>query len=346
MKYSVISHLCCPDCKGVLSLNTKTAVEKKGEVFSGELCCNDCSIAYSVINYIPRFVEVENYSGSFGYQWNRFSGTQLDENLGVPLSEERFKNETRWPENLHGEIVLEAGSGMGRFTRCAAETGAEIFSFDYSKAIDANYKNNRHYKNIHFFQADIRKPPFRKEYFDKIFCFGVLQHTPDPKTSFDSLFSLLKPSGWLVADVYRRTWKHYFWGQYYLRTITKLIPPEKLFPVVTIYFEIIHFITGLLLPLSSHYSKVLSIVLGTADYRGMYPIEKKVMKEWCLLDTFDKLSPAFDMPQRIESVEKWIDVDRIDSSEVMPGYNGIEIHLHKNNKSMVVNKNAEGNIDA
>jgi SAM-dependent methyltransferase len=269
----------------------------------------------------------------------------LDENLGVPLSEERFKNETRWPEELRGEIVLEAGSGMGRFTRCAAETNAEIFSFDYSNAIDANFHNNRHYKNIHFIQADIRKPPFKRELFDKIFCFGVLQHTPNPRQSFASIFELLKPAGWLATDVYRRTWKHLFWGQYYLRIITRRIPPEKLFPVVKVYFEIVHWLTGLLLPLSSHYSKVLSIVLGTADYRGMYPMDPKVMKEWCLLDTFDKLSPAFDNPQKIEDVEKWINVGYVDDYEVKPGYNGIEIHLHRNNKSLFANQGIEGDVN-
>lgn len=327
MKEKLINYLCCPECKGLLSLNT--IVEEEGEIYSGKIVCKNCNAEYPIINYIPRFVEPENYSDSFGYQWNRFSGTQLDENLGVPLSEERFKNETLWPDELHGEVVLEAGSGMGRFTRCAAETGAEIFSFDYSNAIDANFNNNRHYSNIYYMQADIRKPPFKHEFFDKIYCFGVLQHTPDPKGSFDSIFKLLKPKGWLVADIYRRTWKTLFWGQYYIRIITKKIPPKKLFPIVSVYFEIVHWLTGLFLPLSSHYSKVLSIVLGTADYRGMYKMESTTMKEWCLLDTFDKLSPAYDNPQHINDVEKWVKPKSVESFEVIPGYNGIEIHLKK-----------------
>tara|TARA_Y100000590_G_scaffold335074_1_gene381336 strand:- start:115 stop:1107 length:993 start_codon:yes stop_codon:yes gene_type:complete len=329
MKKTLISYLSCPECKEPLSSNIANLVEKEGEIFSGDIACNNCLSKYPIINYIPRFVEPKNYSSSFGYQWNRFSGTQLDENLGVPLSEERFKIETRWPNELHGELMLEVGSGMGRFTRCAAKTGAEIFSFDYSNAIDTNFKNNRHCKNIHFIQADIRKPPFKHKLFDKIFCFGVLQHTPDPKASFESIFELLKPEGCLVADVYRKTWKTLFWGQYYLRVLTKRIPAQKLFPIVKVYFEVVHWFTGLLLPISSHYSKLLSIILGTADYRGMYKIEPKIMKEWCLLDTFDKLSPTFDLPQKLEGVRNWIDTNQVQSHEVIPGYNGIEIHLRK-----------------
>jgi len=329
MKRSVMEYICCPKCHGPLFLYENTIIEKKDEIFSGKIKCTNCCLEYPIVKYIPRFVQSHNYSESFSYQWNKFSKTQLDEYLGIPLSSDRFKKETRWPNDLSGQIVLEAGSGMGRFTRCAARTGAEIFSFDYSDAIDVNFKNNKEFNNVNFFQADIRELPFKTEYFDKIFCFGVLQHTPNPKESFNNIFKLLKPKGWLVADVYRRTWKHYFWGQYYLRFFTKRIPPKKLFPIVKIYFEIAHWFTGLLLPFSSHYSKVLSIILGTADYRGMYKIEPKIMKEWCLLDTFDKLSPTFDLPQKLEDVCNWVDTNQVQSHEVIPGYNGIEIHLRK-----------------
>lgn len=91
---------------------------------------------------------------------------------------------TRWPPNLNGETILDAGSGMGRFTRCAAATGAEVFSFDYSGAIDVNYQNNKHLSNGHFLQADIRKPPFRDSSLDRVFCFGVIRRTPDPHQAF------------------------------------------------------------------------------------------------------------------------------------------------------------------
>src|SRR5688572_17525912 len=151
------------------------------------LRCLACNREYQIVRGIPRFVGDGNYTGSFGYQWTKFSRTQLDENLGLPLSEERFVKETGWPRDLAGETILEAGSGMGRFTRCAAATGAEVVSFDYSGAIDANHRNNGHLPNVHFLQADIRRPPFAAQTFDRIFCFGVLQHTPDPAASFQSL---------------------------------------------------------------------------------------------------------------------------------------------------------------
>lgn len=330
MKLSLLEWLRCPECRGAVAL--VPAQERRPDtdaIDAGSLHCAGCARSYPIVRGIPRFVGDGNYTGSFGYQWTKFSRTQLDENLGVPLSAERFEGETRWPRLLAGQKVLEAGSGMGRFTRCAAATGAEIFSFDYSAAIDANFANNRHLPNVHFLQADICKPPFAPGMFDKVFCFGVLQHTPDPKRSFKSLVPLVRPGGELVADVYRKSWKTIFWGQYYLRVLTKRIAPDKLFPIVEKYFNIVHAGTGVLLPISSHFSKIVSLLLGTADYRGLYPIHGEVMREWCLLDTFDKLSPAFDNPQTLSGVRRWFESLEVSSFDVTPGYNGIEIHVRR-----------------
>jgi SAM-dependent methyltransferase len=326
VKPELLTWLRCPECGGTVALTTSGA-QGAGDIETGTLRCATCGITYPIVRGIPRFVGDGNYTGSFGYQWTKFSKTQLDEHLGVPLSAQRFETETGWPRSLAGQKVLEAGSGMGRFTRCAAATGAEVFSFDYSSAIDANVSNNRHLPNVHFLQADIRKPPFAPGMFDRVFCFGVLQHTPDPQQSFKSLMRFVKPGGTLVADVYRRSWKTLFWGQYYLRVVTQRIAPDRLFPIVERYFNVVHAATGLLLPISSHFSKMVSLFLGTADYRGMYPIRPDVMREWCLLDTFDKLSPAFDKPQTLSGVRRWFDSLEVASFDVKPGYNGIEIHV-------------------
>jgi len=48
------------------------------------------------------------------------------------------------------------------------------------------------------------------------------------------------------------------------------------------------------------------------------------MKEWCLLDTFDKLSPAHDHPQTIKTVQRWLNEAKLMDAAAVPGYNGIE----------------------
>ena len=42
------------------------------------LVCSGCGVIHPVIGGIPRFVPVENYTTSFGYQWSIHKKTQLD----------------------------------------------------------------------------------------------------------------------------------------------------------------------------------------------------------------------------------------------------------------------------
>ena len=46
---------------------------------------------YPIVNGIPRFVHVDNYSSDFGTQWNMFPKTQLDSFSGVNVSEARLE---------------------------------------------------------------------------------------------------------------------------------------------------------------------------------------------------------------------------------------------------------------
>lgn len=321
MKLSLLRLLACPACGGTIEHSAGDI--SAGEVVMGALRCATCAASYPIIDSIPRFVPAANYARSFGFQWNRFSRTQLDETLGIPLSRDRFFNETRWPRNLQGELVLEAGSGMGRFTCHAASTGAEVVSFDYSSAIDANRRNNASLSNIHFVQADIHRMPFRRV-FHRLYCFGVLQHCPDPKQAFLALPRVVVPGGQIVVDVYRRSWKTRFWGQYYLRPLTRRIAPERLLPLVERYFSVVYATTGRLRSFNDHWSKIVSIALGIADYRGELDLSTEKMRELCLLDTFDKLSPAHDHPQTIEEVQQWLREANLAAAESAPGYNGIE----------------------
>src|ERR1700733_7539699 len=65
-----------------------------------------------------RIVEDNNYTQNFGYQWNKFAGTQVDKATALDMSNIRFFAETGWDkENLEGKNILEVGSGAGRFSQ-------------------------------------------------------------------------------------------------------------------------------------------------------------------------------------------------------------------------------------
>lgn len=300
----------CPLCKGDVKI--ETAVDEK-------LVCNACSTEFKVSDGIPRFVPESNYAASFGYQWNIHDKTQLDSYCNVTVSRDRVNLVTKWPEDMAGETVLEAGSGAGRFTEILVKTGATILSFDYSTAVDANKRNNGHNDNLVLFQGDIFNIPVKDQSIDRVFCLGVIQHTPDPKAAFLSLASKVKPSGSLVIDVYADDLKARIQWKYFLRPVTKRLDNKKLYAFISS-------VTPKLVPIT----RALRSAFGRAgarlspiteySYLGLRP---EINEQWAILDTFDMYSPAHDHPKSEREVKAWFGEIGFQNVEVLRGPNGV-----------------------
>src|SRR5690348_8374875 len=115
MKIEMLRVLRCPGCHANHEL-VCSCPPIADEVIDAELRCKTCQATYAIKRGIPRFVDSDNYAQSFGFQWNRYAKTQLDSHTGRPISRNRLFETTRWPEDLSGQLVLEAGCGAGRFT--------------------------------------------------------------------------------------------------------------------------------------------------------------------------------------------------------------------------------------
>lgn len=323
MRQDHLKYLCCPKCQGDLVLFAKE-IDDQG-VKDGKLSCCSCLTAYPIIRHVPRFLLQDyNYSLNFGYQWNRHYRTQFDSYSGIHESEDRFFKETHWSRNLKGQLILEAGSGSGRFTEHAVSTGAIIVSFDYSNAVEANYKNNGHFENLLILQASIYEMPFRKGIFNKVFCIGVIQHTPYPQKALQCMIEVLGSNGNIVIDCYLRFawWKQMLLTKYWVRPITKRIPSEKLYQFCEGWVNFWWKITGWSQKIIKR--RALSLFLCIIDYRGYYPLTDSMHKEWSILDTFDMLSPAYDFPKTLQEVQMWFQKSGLKDVEVNYGYNGIE----------------------
>ena len=320
MRSATVDIQCCPRCRGALTLEGDGAA----------LACPACPARYPVRDGVVRFVGSDNYAKNFGYQWNRFQSTQLDSRTGLGLSARRFWAESRWPRDLSGELVLEAGSGAGRFTEILATTNARLFSFDYTEAVDANQRSNGHYPNVEFAQADVFAIPFRDGTFDRVACLGVLQHTPSAHAALESLVRVLKPGGRLVADHYAFNMLTAFRGKYWLRPFTRGREPEKLFPLVSRYFDFWYGALGKASPALGPATTHIAEMLGICDYRKEIPeASAELVREMSLLDTFDMLLPTYDRPRSRATLQTWLEELGMTDIDVTPGYNGIEMRARK-----------------
>jgi uncharacterized protein YbaR (Trm112 family)/ubiquinone/menaquinone biosynthesis C-methylase UbiE len=324
MKADHLKHLVCPKCKGNLTLFSDQDAGF-GEIETGTLHCNSCNREYPIIHHIPRFVPLQNYSNSFGFEWLQHAKTQYDSYTHTKISEERFLKETHWEKDLTGQILLEVGSGSGRFTEIAALTGAFVISFDYSGAVEANYASNGSSPNVLIVQADIYHLPFRDNYFDKILCIGVLQHTPDVERSFFTLPKYLKSKGNLVVDVYRKHngFLSFFQTRYFVRPFVREMSSERLYQLCKEYITGMWGIASLIHKIPKIGTRINWILL-IPDYRDTFPLSEDMLKEWAVLDAFDILSPVYDNPQYLETVQEWFLRAGFTDIEVKYGHNGIE----------------------
>ena len=240
-------------------------------------------------------------------QWNLFDKTQLDrEGDGLALSHERLVAESGWKlSELNGIDVLEVGSGAGRFSKALLEySQAQLYSVDYSDAVSSNHKNNGKIApdRFHLFQASIYEMPFPDDAFDKVFCFGVLQHTPDFESAVEALISKAKPGGEVVVDFYPvNGWWTKVHAKYIFRPWTKGMSHERLFKIIENNVDWLIKLSGQLNRLGLG---ILTRILPLVDLRTLPQVglSETQFREWVVLDTFDMFSPEHDHPQRIKDV--------------------------------------------
>lgn len=318
-----IIYLRCPKTKQKLVLISGELIDEK--IKSGYLQEPTTKVKYPILNYIPRFVSLDNYANNFGLEWNKHDRTQYDNTSGFNVSQERYENETKWGYNLKGELILEAGSGSGRFTEHLVKTQAMCISFDYSNAVEANYRSNGQNKNLLIVQASIFEMPFENNYFERILCIGVLQHTPDPKLAFKTLIESLKKGGHICTDIYLRNFpKFYLTPKYLIHYFTKKMDPEKLYKRTVNYINFMWPIARLLMKIPT-VGKMINWRLMIADYHHLLVnADSKTLKEWAILDTYDMVSPAHDHPATLKEYAGWHQDFGLTNIDVHIGYNGIE----------------------
>jgi SAM-dependent methyltransferase len=233
---------------------------------------------------------------------------------------------------LQGRLMLEAGCGAGTFTEFAVATKATVLSFDLSEGgVRANYRKNGHHKNLLIVQADIFNIPAKHDFFDHIYCFGVLQHTPDPKAAFLNLCHYLKTGrGRIATDIYtmppaNHPYEPLWKSKYRMRSLMKGVSDKNIFRFVVLYVNILWPLTRVILKLfpknGVHYNRFLLF----DDYPPRLPgMDPRKYKAFAKLDIHDFLAPDYDAPATESEYKSWHVEAELKEIDVHPGYNGLE----------------------
>ena len=236
MTRQLLDVLCCPMCRGSLSL---IVFMEGSEVEEGSLLCTNCHRLFPIIRGIPRLLPdplahlvlpyhpdfFRRYAApmapylkragtpprdrwwcaerrtlqSYSYQWRTFKEM-------VPHWEQVFRDSIYpiTPAFFHGKLGLDAGCGFGRSLVYAARYGAEVIGLDLSEAVEAARENTRQFPNVHVIQGDIFHPPLRDRSLDFVYSIGVLLVLPDPQAGFLRLCRLLRPNAPIFIWMYSR----------------------------------------------------------------------------------------------------------------------------------------------
>ena len=132
---------------------------------------------FSIIRSIPRlvsdkqkdFVKTED---AFSSKWRHFNKTYhnkkwVDGQKKWFLERFGWKTLTKLNNFLKTRTkILDAGTGVGNSAKLfSSNSNSQVFAIDASESIEFAFKKYGNTKNIHFLQADIRKLPFKKNFF-------------------------------------------------------------------------------------------------------------------------------------------------------------------------------------
>lgn len=108
-----------------------------------------------------------------------------------------------------GDLILDAGCGVGTHSIRIAKRGYRVHAIDFSEPALLEGKQRAHAAGvadrITFEHADLVHLHLRDESFSHIFCWGVLIHIPAIEDALNALVRILKPGGRLALYVTNRS---------------------------------------------------------------------------------------------------------------------------------------------
>jgi SAM-dependent methyltransferase len=233
---------------------------------------------------------------AYALQWNRYRIVRHEEDRAT------FHNRTGLAScELDQAVVLDAGCGMGRYLRIAAESPAAlIVGMDLSRAVTAARELTASETRIAILQGDLLRPPFAPATFDHIYSLGVIDHTPDPRAAFLALAQLLKPGARIVVWVYPRERRVIEWMMNVQRAVSTRLPLKLLEMLCRMSAPL----GGLKRRLMSSHSKIVQR-MGVALHILTIGVSMHPDAEVRVCDTLDWYAPKYLSRHTFDEVASW-----------------------------------------
>ena len=137
-----------------------------------------------------------------------------------------------------------------------------------------------------------------------MFCHRVLQHTPDPPRVLRHILQFVKPDGAAFVHSYARNFTQMAHWKYALRPVTTRLDPELLYTIIKWYVPPLYRISKAIRAikpvwLGRSLFKFSERILPLYNYRFTRQFRGKsneYILEYAIHNTFDALSPKFDIP--------------------------------------------------
>lgn len=180
-------------------------VIKKGRIVSGKLVGRSgrvFTIKEGIPILLPPGAQSTNSVESFAFEWDEWGylfakKSWLENNISPLLgTESAFKD----------KVIVDAGAGSGAQSRWMAEAGAKlVISLELSNTIFNRHKQTiKGFEDVIFpIQCDIAHLPIIVKP-DILYCVNVLQHTKNPKKTFNNLSSLMRKKSIFLFNVYNQ----------------------------------------------------------------------------------------------------------------------------------------------
>lgn len=283
-------------------------------VITGELISDRGQHIYPIVRGVPRFLQSEGYTDSFGIEWKRWSRIQFEaENRGRPLeghTTRMFETITRFSgTDLANKLVLEFGCGGGRFLDVVRSKGGIAVGIDMSEAVEPARENFENDPDVLIVQGDVLNPPFKSSTFDFGYSIGVLHHTPDPESGLKQLARLVKSGGKVACCVYEKgSFYDYPSVRAYRKGVARLrsLVGIKLATRLALWYAVfaatvLHYLFWL--------PRRTPVLRRFIRYLGKYVVVELPLKDlkWRILDIFDAITPTFASTHTGDEIRRWFE---------------------------------------